>query len=153
MTIIKQVIYHIIKPFTHICNNSFENGVFPSKMKIAKVVPIFKAGDKSCNVAFRPISLLPQFSKIVEQLFNARLDAFIEKHDTLTSSQYGFRSSMSTSLALLELTEEITSALDHKKSTIGVFIDLKKAFDTIDHGILLTKLNHYGIRGVANNQE
>ena len=60
-------------------------------------------------------SLLPQFSKIVEKLFNARLDAFIEKHDTLTSSQYGFRSNMSTSLALLELTEEITSALDHKK--------------------------------------
>ena len=137
MTIIKQVIYHIIKPFTHIGNNSFENGVFPSKMKIAKVVPIFKAGHKSSFNNYRPISLLPQFSKIVEKLFNARLDAFIEKHDTLTSSQYGFRSSMSTSLALLELTEEITSALDHKKSTIGVFIDLKKAFDTINHGILL----------------
>ena len=151
MTIIKQVIYHIIKPFTHICNNSFENGVFPSKMKIAKVVPIFKAGDKSSFNNYRPISLLPQFSQIVEKLFNARLDAFIEKHDTLTSSQHGFRSSMSTSLALLELTEEITSALDHKKSTIGVFIDIKKAFDTIDHGILLTKRNHYGIRGVANN--
>ena len=101
MTIIKQVIYHIIKPFTHICNNSFENGVFPSKMKIAKVVPIFKAGDKSSFNNYRPISLLPQFSKIVEKLFNARLDAFIEKHDTLTSSQYGFRSNMSTSLALL----------------------------------------------------
>ena len=150
MTIIKQVIYHISKPFTHI-QYSFENGVFPSKMKIAKVVPIFKAGDKSSFNNYRSISFLPQFSKIVEKLFNARLDAFIDKHDTLTSSQYGFRSNMSTSLALLELTEEITSALDHTQCTIGVFIDLKKAFDTIDHGILLTKLNHYGIRGVANN--
>ena len=120
-------------------------------MKIAKVVPIFKAGDKSSFNNYRPISLLPQFSKTVEKLFNAILDAFIEKRDNLTSSQYGFRPSMSTSLALLELTEEITSALDHTKSTICVFIDLKKAFDTIDHGILLTKLNHYGIIGVANN--
>ena len=86
MTIIKEVIYHIFKPFTHICNNYFENGVFPSKMKIAKVVPIFKAGDKSSFNNYRPISLLPQFSKIVEKLFNARLNAFIEKHDTLTGS-------------------------------------------------------------------
>ena len=78
MTIIMEVIYHIIKPFNHICNNSFENGVFPSKIKIAKVVPIFKAGDKSSFNNYRPISLLPQFSKIVEKLFNARLDAFIE---------------------------------------------------------------------------
>ena len=70
-------------------------------MKIAKVVPIFKVGDKSSFNNYRPISLLPQFSKIVENLFNARLDAFIEKHYTLTSSQYGFRSNMSTSLALL----------------------------------------------------
>ena len=92
MIIVKQVIYRIIKPCTHMCNNSFEHGVFPSKMKIAtKVVPIFKAGDKSSFNNYRPISLLPQFSKLVEQLFNARLDAFIEKHDTLISSQYGFR--------------------------------------------------------------
>ena len=126
MTIIKQVIYHIIKPFTHICNNSFENGVFPSKMKIAKVVPIFKAGDKSSFNNYRPISLLPQFSKIVEKLFNARLDAFLEKHDTLTSSQYGFRSNMSTSLALLELTEEITSALDHKKVPLVYLLTSKR---------------------------
>ena len=65
--------------------------------------------------------------------------------------EYGFRPNMSTSLALLELTEEITSALDKKKSTIGVFIDLKKAFDTIDHTLLLAKLRHYGVRGVAND--
>ena len=70
-------------------------------MKIAKVVPIFKAGYKSRFNNYRPISLLPQFSKIVEKLFNARLDAFIAKHDTVTSSQYGFRTNMSTSLALL----------------------------------------------------
>ena len=80
-------------------------------MKIAKVVPIFKAGDKGSFNNYTPISLLPQFSKIVQTLFNARLDAFIEKHDTLTSSQYVI-SNMSRSLALLELTKEITSAYD-----------------------------------------
>ena len=114
-------------------------------MKVAKVIPVFKGNDKQVFTNYRPISLLPQFSKILEKLFNVRLDNFIERHSILSNSQYGFRPNMSTSLALLELTEEITSALDKKKSTIGVFIDLKKAFDTI------AKLRHYGVRGVAND--
>ena len=88
---------------------------------------------------YRTISLLPQFSKILEKLFNVGLDNFIERHSILSNSQYGFRPNMSTALALLKLTEEITSALD-KKNTIGVFIDLKNAFDTIDHTLLLAKL-------------
>ena len=120
-------------------------------MKVAKVIPVFKGNDKQVFTNYRPISLLPQFSKILEKLFNVRLDNFIERHSILNNSQYGFRPNMSTSLALLELTEEITSALDKKKSTIGVFIDLKKAFDTIDHTLLLPKLRHYGVRGVAND--
>ena len=120
-------------------------------MKVAKVIPVFKGNDKQVFTNYRPISLLPQFSKILEKLFNVRLDNFIERHSILNNSQYGFRPNMSTSLALLELTEEITSALDKKKSTIGVFIDLKKAFDTIDHTLLLAKLRHYGVRGVAND--
>ena len=92
---------------------------------------------------------MPQFSKILEQFFSGKLDAFIEKESILNESKYGFRSNRSTSMALLELIEEMTSAVDNKKCTIGVFIDLKKAFDTIDHKLLLTKLEHYGIRGVA----
>ena len=120
-------------------------------MKVAKVIPIFKGNDKQIFTNYRPISLLPQFSKILEKLFNVRLDNFIERHSILSNSQYGFRPNMSTSLALLELTEEITSALDKKKSSIGDFIDLKKAFDTIDHTLLLEKLRHYGVRGVAND--
>ena len=85
-------------------------------MKVAKVIPIFKGNDKPVFTNCRPISLLPQFSKILEKLFNVRLDNFIDRHSILISnSQYGFRPNMSTSLALLELTEEITSALDNKK--------------------------------------
>ena len=131
MSIIKHVIPHIVKPLTHICNISFRNGTFPDQMKVAKVIPVFKGNDKQVFTNYRPISLLPQFSKILEKLFNVRLDNFIERHSILNNSQYGFRPNMSTSLALLELTEEITSALDKKKSTIGVFIDLKKAFEPI----------------------
>ena len=97
------------------------------------------------------MSLLPQFSKILEKLFCKRLVDFIENNAILSKSQYGFRQKHSTSFAIMELVEEITSATDSKKSTIGVFIDLKKAFDTINHSILLKKLNHYGIRGISND--
>ena len=110
---------------------------------------LYKNGNHNAFTNYRPVSLLPQFSKILEKLFSGKLDAFIEKENILNESQYGFRSNRSTSMALLELIEEITSAVDNKKCTICVFIDLKKAFDTIDHKLLLTKLEHYGIRGIA----
>ena len=76
--------------------------------------------------------------------------AFIDSNQILYKSQYGFRKQKSTSLAIIELVEEITNSLDNHESTVGFFIDLKKAFDTVDHGILIEKLYHYGIRGIAN---
>ena len=125
MVIIKQVINYIVKPLAHVCSTSFEYGVFPDNMKVAKVVPLFKAGDRSVFSNYRPISLLSQFSKILEKLFNERLDKFIDKFQLLNNCQYGFRSQMSTSHALMDLVEEITSSIDAKKISIGVFIDLK----------------------------
>ena len=124
-------------------------GVFPDNMKVAKVVPLFKAGDRSVFSNYRPISLLSQFSKILEKLFNERLDKFIDKFQLLNNCQYGFRSQMSTSHALMDLVEEITSSIDAKKISIGVFIDLKKAFDTVNHTLLIDKLEYYGIRGIS----
>ncbi|XP_060780217.1 uncharacterized protein LOC132888186 isoform X1 [Neoarius graeffei] len=108
MLTVKTVIEGIVKPLTHICNLSFQSGTFPDKMKIARVIPLFKTGDRHHFTNYRPVSLLPQFSKILEKLFSDRLDKFIEKHNLLTDSQYGFRMDRSTSMALMELIEEIT---------------------------------------------
>ena len=151
MSLIKEIFKFICKPFTDICNKSFLNGVFPDKMKIAKVIPLFKSGENDTFTNYRPVSLLPQFSKILEKLFNNRLEKFLEMNELLVEGQYGFRNSRSTSMAIAQLIEELTNANDEKKYTVGVFIDLKKAFDTIDHTILLKKLEHYGIRGVAHS--
>ena len=150
MSIVKQVFSKIVVPVTSICNKSLMTGIFPSKMKYAKVIPLFKTGENNVFTNYRPVSLLPQFSKILEKLFHNRLDNFVEMNNILTDSQYGFRSNRSTSAALLDLIEGMTDSYDKSFSTIGVFIDLKKAFDTIDHKLLINKLERYGIRGIAN---
>ena len=144
MDIVKRVMSNSVKPFSHICNASFISGIFPDNMKIAKVVPLYKAGEKNLFTNHRPVSLLSQFSKILEKLFSKRLDKYIDKFSLLNDSQYGFRSGKSTALALMELT------MDEKMYTLGVFIDLKKAFDTIDHKLLIQTLQHFGIRGEPN---
>lgn len=147
--LIKSIIETILKPFTYICNLSLQAGIFPDEMKIAKVIPIYKNGDKQLLNNYRPISLLPQFSKILEKLFMDRLDSFINKHHLLNKHQYGFRPKRSTSMAVIELIDSISNATDSSEFTVGVFIDLSKAFDTIHHATLLKKLYRYGIRGTA----
>lgn len=119
-------------------------------MKVAKVVPLYKDGDKHMFTNYRPISLLSQFSKVLEKKFVQKLDEFIEKKkQLLNESQYGFRLGRSTASATMNIVEDIVNATDNKKHTIGVFIDLKKAFDTVDHSILLSKLKLYGVRGIV----
>ena len=98
---------------------------------------------------YRPISILPVFSKILEKIMYSRLQKFIDQQKILCANQYGFREKHSTYLALLNIIDYITEQLDSKAFTIGIFIDLSKAFDTIDHTILLKKLDNYGIRGIA----
>ena len=137
---------HILHFHSHI-----QSGIFPDAIKLARVIPFFKTGDKGSFSNYRPVSLLPQFSKIIEKLLNKRLDTFLEANQVLTSSQYGFRNKASTSHALLDLHEQLTKSMDEKLKTIGTFIDLKKVFDTIDHSLLIKKLNIYGIRGVASS--
>ena len=146
---IKTIITEIVHPLNHIYNVSFQTGVFPNQMKIAKVIPVFKAADKCVFTMYRPISLLTQIKKILEKLYNARLDNFLNRYDLLCPSQYTLRSNKSTSYAIDYLVEEITNYLDNNKYYIGVFIDLNKAFDTVDHDVLANKLHFYGVRGIA----
>ena len=126
MVNIKTIVKAIVKPLTFICNQSFLTGIFPHGMKIARAMPIFKSGEKNIFSNHRPISILPQLSIIVEFFYKVRLSDFICKNKILNESIYGFRTGRSTSLVILDLIEYITDEIDKGKSTIGVFIDLKK---------------------------
>ena len=119
-------------------------------MKIAKVIPLFKNGNKSAFSNYSPKSLLSQFSNILGggKLFNERLQHFLNTNNILSNSQYGFRVHMSTVHAALELTESIYNYIDSKQHCAVVFIDIKKAFDTVNHRLLVDKF--YGVRGIAN---
>ena len=141
----------IITPLCRIINQSFLVGKFPDLLKIVKVVPIHKGGSTQEMNNYRPISLLSIFDKIIEKLIHIRLYSFLEKHNILYKKQFGFRKNNSTIFSLIEITEKIKESIDGGKYGCGIFIDLRKAFDTVNHKILLKKLDHYGIRGIANN--
>ena len=136
----------IVFPLCHIINTSFSSGIFPEILKVAKVLPFHKGGSTQDLNNFRPISLLSVFDKIIEKIMHKRLYEFLEYHDILFENQFGFRKKNSTIYALIEITERIKESIDNGKFGCGIFIDLKKAFDTVNHKILLTKLEHYGIR-------
>ena len=114
---------------------------------VAKVIPIFKKDDPLLCQNYRPISILPIYSKILEKILYTRMYSFLEKNKLLNPNQFGFRHNHSTARSLIKLTENIKRHLDDKKLVAGVFIDLEKAFDTVNHQILCNKLKHYGFRG------
>ena len=134
-----------------IYNWGIENGKYPDELKIARVIALYKKGVKYDPNNYRPISLLSHFDKILEKIICRRLVSFLERNKILYCYQYGFRKLYSTALALIEITDFIKRLLDEKNYVISIFIDFKKAFDTVDHDILLYKLECYGIRGLAND--
>jgi retron-type reverse transcriptase len=147
--VIKKTYHHILTPIVHIINLSLNQGVFPELMKLSKVIPIFKSGSRHLTKNYRPISLLPVFSKILERIMFNRLYKFLTKGKVLVNNQYGFRRFHSTEQAILDFQNCIIDHLIKKETPIAIFLDLTKAFDTIDHKLLISKLEHYGIRGCA----
>ena len=146
---VKSTYQNFIVPITHVMNLSIINGVVPNELKVAKVVPIYKSGDRRLINNYRPVSVLPCFSKILEKLMYNRISNFIDKHSLLNEYQFGFRQKRSTNRALIVLLDQITAALDKGDIVLAVFLDFSKAFDTVDHQILLNKMYKYGIRGIA----
>ena len=137
----------IIVPLMYIFNKSFDDGLFPSFFKRSKIIPIFKSGDCNDFNNYRPISLTLQFSKILEKLFSNRLLSFCNKFNIINDEQFGFRKNISTLNSIETLQKKVIESLDSNKYCVGLFVDLKKAFDTVNHSILINKLDYYGIRG------
>ena len=144
--LVKFVINEIKAPLKHIFNCSLRTGIFPEKLKISKVIPIHKKDNKTEITNYRPISLLPVFSKILERLIYNRLELFLQNNKIIYSNQHGFQPKKSTTSALLNLTDNILESFDKNQFCVGAFLDFSKAFDTVNHSILVKKLEHNGIR-------
>ena len=147
--LLKSIILSIANPLAHIFNLSLSNGIVPTNTKIAKVIPIFKKGDTLETNNYRPISLLPSLSKVLEKIIFKRVTSFLCANDIICESQFGFRAKHNTTHAILTCINNIAHAIDQRLHTVGIFLDFSKAFDTINHDILLHKLEHYGVRGKA----
>ena len=146
---IKTIKAALIKPITLIINQMLTTGIFPDKLKIAKIIPLHKKDEETLFTNYRPISLLPAISKIFEKVIFKQLYNFFQEKKLLYNAQYGFRTEHSTELAALELIDRVIVEMDKKSTPLNIFLDLSKAFDTLDHKILLKKLSYYGINGVA----
>ena len=135
----------------HIWNQSIKEGMFPDTAKIAKVIPVYKGKklDATDLTNYRPISLLPIVGKVIEKIMHTQLSGYLNQNKILFPSQYGFRKNHNTSFATMDFLDKVAKSVDNGEFAFGVFIDLSKAFDTINHELLLTKLAHYGVTGLA----
>ena len=149
--LIKTIKDIIAEPLTIIINQMLNTGIFPDVLKISKVIPLFKKDDKSKFSNYRPISLLTSISKIFEKAILSQITEYLDINKIINANQYGFRKQHSTELASLQLVDFLYYKMDAKKTPLNIYLDLSKAFDTLDHNILLTKLKFYGITGMAHH--
>ena len=139
---LKNILFHVYKV-------SILQGIFPDSLKITKVSPIFKSGDKDNVSNYLPISILPVFSKVLERIMYNRVYNHLDCKPLLYEKQFGFQKNNSTEYAILQLTRDITDSFEKGEFILAVFMDLSKAFDTVDHQILIKRLQYYGIDGTA----
>jgi Reverse transcriptase (RNA-dependent DNA polymerase) len=147
INLVQECIIELATPLKHIFNLCLDEGTFPDKLKIAKIIPILKKGNNKEINNYRPIALLPAISKIFEKILAIRITNFLEKQNTLSTKQNGFRKGKNTIDTIEKFVNKISNSLDKGTPLIGIFCDLSKAFDCVNHQILLEKLHHYGIRG------
>ena len=125
------------KPLCDLFNLAFVSGTFPQQLKTAKIIPVYKKGDLLDYTNYCPISLLSNLGKLIEKLIHSRMNKFLENHKCFYKNQFGFRKKQSTNHALITITEKIQNALDNNQYACGVFLDFQKAFDTVNHIIIL----------------
>ena len=141
----------IVFPLCHIFNHSIMEGKFPTRMKLAEVIPFYKGKSMDQMVNYRPISLLIMLSKLLEKIIYQRIYKYLKDKSILYPSQYGFCNKRSCEQAICELTGYVLQSKNRSEHSASVYLDLSKAFDTLDHNILFQKLDRYGIRGVARD--
>ena len=149
--LLKKLCMSISYPLEIIFNQSIPQGVFPSLMKIAEVIPPYKGKDHEEIINYRPISLLTTISKLLEKIVYKRVYSFLDHYDVLYQSQYGFCNKRSCSQAIAELTGKLLQNKEAGLHSTSVFLDLSKVFDMLDYTVLLQKLEWYGIHGISNS--
>ena len=149
LDLLKSIDSAIAKPLAHIFNLSLKKGIFPERLKVSRIVPIYKVGDKKICDNYRPISLVSTIAKILEKIVATKLSNHLEINKLLHIHQFGFRKKLSTEHNLLHLTNYVSNALNEDDFCIGIFLDLKKAFDVVPHCILIKKLKKFGVKNNA----